>query len=62
MNYVHYCSLENYNSGVYIRRIRKNFPTLEFPSFVRKKWKNVVEIETKFPRKNGQGIQTKLKL
>jgi len=52
----------NPNTARYLIEYRKKFPALEFPSFVRKKWKNVVEIETKFSRKNDQGVQTKLKL
>jgi len=55
-------SPSNPNTARYLIEYRKKFLTLEFPSFVRKKWKNVVEIETKFSRKNVQGIQTKLKL
>ena len=55
-------SSSNPNTARYLIEYRKKFPTLEFPSFVRKKWKNVIEIETKFPRKNDRGVQTKLKL
>jgi len=52
----------NPNTVRYLIEYRKKFPTLEFPSFVRKKWKNVVEVENKFSRKNDQEVQTKLKL
>lgn len=52
----------NPDTARYLIEYRKKFPTLEFPSFVRKKWKNVIEIETRFPRKNDQGVQTKLNL
>lgn len=53
-------SASNPNTARYLIEYRKKFPALEFPSFVRKKWRNVMEIEAKFPRKNGQGVQTKL--
>lgn len=55
-------SSSNPNTARYLIEYRKKFPDLEFPSFVRKKWKNVLEIETKFPRKDGRGVQTKLEL
>ncbi len=55
-------SSSNPDTARYLIEYRKKFPALEFPSFVRKKWKNVIEIETRFPRKNDQGVQTKLNL
>ena len=55
-------SSSNPNTARYLIEYRKKFPASEFPSFVRKKWKNVLEIETKFPRKDGREVQTKLKL
>ena len=40
----------NPNTARYLIEYRKKFPTAEFPPFVRKKWKNVMEIDTKYPR------------
>jgi len=40
----------NPGTAQYLIEYRKKFPTSDFPPFVRKKWKNVVEIDTKFPR------------
>jgi len=40
----------NPNTARYLIEYRKKFPTAEFPPFVRKKWKNVMEIEAKCPR------------
>jgi ribonuclease HIII len=36
----------------YLVEYRKQYPFSNFPSFVRKKWKNVQEIENKYPKRN----------
>lgn len=52
----------NPNTARYLIEYRKKLPDVEFPSFVRRKWKNVVEIEDKFSQKNERRTQTKLEL
>jgi len=41
----------NPDTARYLIEFRKKFPDSEFPEFVRKKWKNVMEVEAQFPRR-----------
>jgi len=43
-------SAANENTAKYLIEFRKKFPTSDFPPFVRMKWKNVKEIDEKYPR------------
>jgi len=45
-------SASNPNTVRYLIEFRKRNPYAEFPPFVRKKWKNVQEIEKKYPRQS----------
>ena len=41
----------NPDTARYLIEFRKKFPDSEFPEFVRKKWKNVMEVDAQFPRR-----------
>ena len=43
-------SPSNINTEKYLKLFRKQNPTLDFPHFVRTKWKNVKQIDNKYPK------------